>query len=67
MENLHSMRVATVKVKASDSSCTVHVQLLSHSLEVRQTQVDTANWLHAGLEQVNVAEVVTRHLEKTFT
>ena len=51
-----------MEVKAGDGRSTVHLQLLGHSVQVGQAQVDTAHWQHAGLEQVHVPIVVTRHL-----
>jgi len=51
-----------VEVEACDGGRGVHVQLAGHTVQGGQPQVDAAHGQHAGLEQVDVAVLVSGHL-----
>lgn len=56
------MRVSSVEVKACDCRGSIDAELLGHTVQIGQSEVDTAHRQHGGLEQVDVPVVVTGNL-----
>lgn len=53
-----------MEIEASDGLGTVDAQLTSHTVQVGQVQLDTANRHHAGQEEVHVPKFIPGDLQR---
>lgn len=60
----HWMAVASVEIEASDGLHAVDAQLASHTVQVGQVHLDTADRHHAGQEEIHVPKLIPRHLQR---
>lgn len=52
-----------MEVKARDCRSSINAELLGHTVQVGQSEVNTAHRQHGGLKQVDVPVVVTGNLK----
>lgn len=57
------MRVSSMEVEARDCRSGIDAELLGHTVQVGQSEVNTAHRQHGGLKQVDVPVVVTGNLK----
>lgn len=53
-----------MEIEAGDGRDTVDAQLTSHTVQVGQIQLNTANGHHAGQEEVHVPKFIPGHLQR---
>lgn len=51
-----------MEVEARDCRSSINAELFGHTVQVGQSEVNTAHRQHTGLKQVDVSEVVTGNL-----
>lgn len=52
-----------MEVKARDCRSSINAELLGHTMQVGQSEMNTAHRQHGGLKQVDVPVVVTGNLK----
>lgn len=57
------MRVSSMEVEARNCRSSIDAELLGHTVQVGQSEVNTTHRQHRGLKQVDVSVVVTGNLK----